>query len=194
MTRHFDLRQMPVQAMLCIVAICALSGCHHRMAPATRPPVLQAPDAPPVTPESPSMVSPPPESISTAPSIKVTQTKPRRTPKKTNSKTPQPAVADNAPLSEGASAPSAESSIGELSAGGDSTSKTQEAAALIVSCEQRASKLPQGSGGPQSTVRKVRYFLKEAQQALGTGDGEGALTLATKAKLLLDDLVKEEEK
>jgi len=36
----------------------------------------------------------------------------------------------------------------------------------------------------------VRNFRKDAQEALKSGDAEGAKTLATKAKLLLDDLEK----
>jgi ribosomal protein S20 len=39
-------------------------------------------------------------------------------------------------------------------------------------------------------VSKVRNFWKDAQDALKSGDAEGAKTLATKAKLLLDDLEK----
>ncbi len=37
-------------------------------------------------------------------------------------------------------------------------------------------------------MSNVRNFQKQAQQALKTGDAEGAKTLATKGKLLLDDL------
>jgi hypothetical protein len=39
-------------------------------------------------------------------------------------------------------------------------------------------------------VRQVRHFLDQAQQALNTGDTEGAKNLATKAHLLMDDLEK----
>ncbi len=42
----------------------------------------------------------------------------------------------------------------------------------------------------KAQVSKVKNFLKDAQEALNTGDAEGAKTLATKAKLLLDDLEK----
>ncbi len=40
------------------------------------------------------------------------------------------------------------------------------------------------------TATQIRTFLKQAQQALDNGDTDGALTLATKAKLLLDELTK----
>jgi hypothetical protein len=36
----------------------------------------------------------------------------------------------------------------------------------------------------------VRHFLDQAQQALNSGDADGAMNLATKAKLLMDDLEK----
>ena len=42
----------------------------------------------------------------------------------------------------------------------------------------------------KAQVSKVKNFLKDAQEALKTGDAEGAKTLATKAKLLMDDLEK----
>ena len=42
--------------------------------------------------------------------------------------------------------------------------------------------------GDVSLLSKVRNFQKEAEQALNSGDAEGAKTLATKGKLLLDDM------
>ncbi|WP_263381716.1 hypothetical protein [Granulicella arctica] len=172
-----------------LVTALILSGCHHRQAPPTLPPILQAPDAQPPTPESPSMVSPPPDSVSQAPAIKVTQAKPKRASKKNAAKAPvvEPV---SPPVDAAMAAPTAEGSIGELSAGGDSSPKTQQATAeLIESCEHRVQDLQQSAQGSQpAQLRNVRYFLKQAKQALGTGDAEAAKTLATKAKLLLDDL------
>jgi hypothetical protein len=40
----------------------------------------------------------------------------------------------------------------------------------------------------QKTARQIREFLKEARQALTTGDADGAYTLASKAKVLLTEL------
>jgi hypothetical protein len=138
------------------------------------------------------MDSPPPASISDTPTIKVTQIKPKRPPKR-NSKTVAPATeAAAAQADAGAMAPPPEGSpIGELSAGGDSTPQThQEADDLIASCEKGLKALPQSASGQQGQIRKVQYFLRQAKQALKTGDAEGAKTLATKAKLLMDDLTK----
>jgi hypothetical protein len=42
----------------------------------------------------------------------------------------------------------------------------------------------------KTTVAQIRNYLKQAQQALETGDTDGAHLLATKAKALLDELTK----
>jgi outer membrane biosynthesis protein TonB len=42
----------------------------------------------------------------------------------------------------------------------------------------------------KTTVAQIRNYLKQAQQALDTGDTDGAHLLATKAKALLDELTK----
>ncbi len=39
-------------------------------------------------------------------------------------------------------------------------------------------------------MSKIKNFQRQAKQAMSSGDAEGAKTLATKAKLLLDDLDK----
>jgi predicted component of type VI protein secretion system len=178
--------------VLCLCALVLLDGCRHKQAPPTVPAVLQPPVVAPPTPEAPSMDSPPPASLSDAPPVKVTQIKPKRTPKR-SSKTAAPVTeASAAQVDAGASAPLPEgSSVGELSAGGDSTPQTQQdATALIASCEKGLKDLPQSAAGQQGQIRKVQYFLRQAKQALKTGDAEGAKTLATKAKLLMDDLTK----
>ncbi|MDQ2833081.1 MAG: hypothetical protein M3Y50_04905 [Acidobacteriota bacterium] len=90
-------------------------------------------------------------------------------------------------------APSAEASaIGALTAGGEANPQTkQEASDLLASIEKRLNALPaQMNDDGRAQVNKVRNFWREAQAALQSGDAEGAKTLATKAKLLLDDLEK----
>jgi hypothetical protein len=44
------------------------------------------------------------------------------------------------------------------------------------------------SDDQKKQVMQVRQFLKQASDALKTGDAEGADNLATKAGLLLDDI------
>ncbi|MCU1323742.1 MAG: hypothetical protein JWM43_3391 [Acidobacteriaceae bacterium] len=83
-----------------------------------------------------------------------------------------------------------ESAIGELTAGGDANpQRRQEAADVIDSNEKRLKALSARIVSTQrSQVSKIRNFQRQAKLALDSGDAEGALTLATKAKLLLYDL------
>jgi ribosomal protein S20 len=46
------------------------------------------------------------------------------------------------------------------------------------------------SNDEKSTAAQIRNYLKQAQQALDNGDSDGAHLLATKAKVLLDELTK----
>jgi hypothetical protein len=84
------------------------------------------------------------------------------------------------------------SKIGSLSSGGDTSPHAQqEAAGLIAANERRIGGLAsQKVEAEKVQLSKVRNFQKQAQDALSTGDTEGAKTLATKAKLLLDDIDK----
>jgi ribosomal protein S20 len=85
-----------------------------------------------------------------------------------------------------------ETAIGALTAGGEANPQTkQDAADLIASSEKRLNALPsQKAEDEKAQVNKVKNFLKDAQDALKSGDADGAKTLATKAKLLLDDIEK----
>jgi len=82
--------------------------------------------------------------------------------------------------------------IGSLSLGGEASPRAQqEATEMIASIEQRLSALPNGKARQErAQVSRIRNFRRQAQEALNTGDVEGAKTLATKARLLLDDLEK----
>ena len=82
--------------------------------------------------------------------------------------------------------------VGSLTAGGDATPAAQQKAASAISDVEK-----QVAGLPTATVESqrdglatVKNFLRQAHDALKTGDTEGALTLAGKAKVLLDDLLK----
>ena len=62
---------------------------------------------------------------------------------------------------------------------------------MIAANEKRLSALPAQIVEEQKPqISKVKNFQRQAQEALNSGDAEGAKTLATKAKLLLDDLSK----
>lgn len=176
---------------LCFGLTVGLGGCRHRVQVATLPPVLT-----PVELEE----IPEPQHL---PMVEVQQTnlppvpvvasagKPKRERKKPAPKAAP--VPEPVQIASVAPPPSPEeSAIGALTAGGEANPQTkQEAVDLITSSEKRLNSLPsQKAEEEKAQVSKVKNFLKDAQDALKTGDAEGAKTLATKAKLLLDDLEK----
>ena len=172
--------------MLCLGLTIGLGGCRHKPQVAPLLPVMS-----PVAlveipePEHLPMVEVP--QIKLPPVPYASNAKPKRERKKAAPKVapPEPVVASVAP-------PPEETAIGALTAGGEANPQTkQEAADLIASSEKRLNALsPQKAEDEKAQVSKVKNFLKDAQDALKSGDAEGAKTLATKAKLLLDDLEK----
>ena len=163
-----------------------LVGCRHKPQLAPLPPVIT-----PVALEE----IPEPENLPMveAPEIKLppvpvaTNAKPKR-----ERKRPAPKVTPEPVQVAVAEPPPEETAIGALTAGGEASPQTkQEAADLIASSEKRLNGLPaKKAEDEKAQVSKVKNFLKDAQEALKSGDAEGAKTLATKAKLLLDDLEK----
>ncbi len=173
-------------AILCFGPMLGLVGCRHKPQVAPVPQVLSPvaledipePDLPMV--EMPQVKLPP---VPVA-----TNAKPKRPKKKPAPKAPEPEPAQVASVAP----PPEETAIGALTVGGEANPQTkQEAADLIASSEKRLNALSsQRSEDEKAQISKVKNFLKDAQDALKTGDAEGAKTLATKAKLLLDDLEK----
>jgi hypothetical protein len=98
------------------------------------------------------------------------------------------------PPSPAADHAAAASPIGQLTTG-DSASgeKTKhETSDLIGGTEQGLNAIRRSlSTDEKATASQIRTYLKEAQQALDNGDTDGAHLLATKAKLLLDELTKQ---
>ncbi len=180
--------------------VLALSGCslHHKARPLVLPPFTPVELA-----QVPEPVDPPiieadddEEDLPPVPVAEGAAAVPRR-PKRRAAKVAAPAAAptaDQAPPVQAAADASAgaASVIGELTPGGDLDPKTQhDATELIAANEKRLNGLPAETLKAQAPlVSNVRNFQKQAQQALHSGDAGGAKTLATKAKLLLDDLEK----
>jgi len=80
------------------------------------------------------------------------------------------------------------SAIGQLSSGGPSDLHRQIDEA-IASTERTLNFLGRPlSGAEQKTAAQIRAYLKEAREALITGDVDGAHTLVAKAKILLNEL------
>jgi ribosomal protein S20 len=177
--------------VLCVLSL-GLSGCRHRMKIAPLPPI-QTPVAleeiPPATNlpmlEMPTVKLPPIPIAAAAARPK----RERRRPVAKAAPVPPPAIAPTAPANP---PPAEESAIGALTAGGEADPQAKQTAAdLIASIEKRLNALsPQATEEQKAQISKVRNFWRDAQEALKSGDAEGAMTLATKAKLLLDDLEK----
>jgi hypothetical protein len=85
---------------------------------------------------------------------------------------------------------SAPTQIGQLTAGPtpDTSGSRQQAVTLIDSTQRGVASLRNLNGDQNKTVIQIRSFLEQAQRALHSGDVDGAHTLATKAKTLLDEL------
>jgi hypothetical protein len=187
------------------------TGCSHKSA--SPPQQAQAPPlqtgkgtlSPPDTPqqqeksETPLASPLPPPSAQSVPL-------PPPTPKKVRNKKPKPAptksdtsqTAGSTPAANGAtaqvSAPIGSGSpIGQLTTGDSALGERtkHETADLIGGTQQGLNGIKRSlSTDELVTASQIRTFLKQAQQALDTGDTDGAHTLATKAKLLLDELTK----
>lgn len=186
-----DMTRRLVTAVVCAGLTCALGGCRH---PRPKVPVLPAVLAPvplatvPPPAESPMLTAPevelPPIPVAAA------AASPRR---ERRHVAPKPATAAVPAEPEAPEPMTDTAAIGELTAGGAANPQAQqEAADLIASIEKRLKALPSQTLRKQRTqISKIRNFWEQARQALNSGDVEGAKTLATKAKLLLDDLEKQ---
>jgi hypothetical protein len=172
-----------------------LTGCFHRshtaqsapLAPAVTQPQQTAPVPEPakVEPPAPKPVEPAQPLASTnqtATNTTPTNETPRppvhHTPKKPVN--PHPQVASNGAVGV--------SAIGQLSSGdpGDSRRQTEDS----LSATERGLRgiNRQLNDQEQRTMAHIREFLKQARQALASGDLDGAHTLAAKARVLLNEL------
>ena len=154
----------------------------------------EAPLASPLPPPSAQSVPLPP------PTPKKVRKKPKPAPSKSTDTTQ---TAGAAPPANGATAQAtpqvvsaaggAGSPIGQLTTGDSALGERtkHETTDLIGGTQQGLNGIKRSlSTDEQVTASQIRTFLKQAQQALDTGDTDGAHTLATKAKLLLDELTK----
>ena len=178
---------MTAAALCAALTLCAC-GCRKKVQVLPPLPPIQDPVAlvtqPP--PEHPQMIEPPVVRMPPVP-IASAAARPRRERRKPAAK-PAPE-----PTQVASAEPSAEdSAVGALTPGGEANPRSQqEAADMIAANEKRLNALPSQIVDEQKAqISKVKTFQRQAQEALSSGDAEGAKTLATKAKLLLDDLSK----
>ena len=184
-----DMRRRVTAALLCAGLAFGAEGCRKKVQVPPLP-QIQAPVALETPPpqEHPPMIEPPVVNLPPVPvASNATKPKQRKRPAAKTTAAPEPPVQ----VASVEPAPEA-TAIGELTSGGEANPKLQqEAADMIAANEKRLNGLSaQMSDEQKAQVSKVKNFQRQAQEALNSGDVEGAKTLATKAKLLLDDLLK----
>lgn len=179
-------------ACTALLASLALAGCEHKQNAAQNQPALAPPieDTPPPKPDTAPKNLPPPVITVPAPAQPTTSTAepppPAPKPKPTHHK---PKQTDQQPtqMASNGSAPEV-SAAGQFSTGapGDLRQQTSDS---ISETERGLNGITRKlSDQEQKTSGQIREYLKQAKTALGSGDVDGAHTLAQKAKVLLDEL------
>ncbi len=165
-------------------ALCLLlAGCHRKVAV-----------APPPAPPHVAMISVPPPSHPSEPEPEI----PLAEPETIDAQLPRrigprfrPLPATPAQLAGLNPPPPAPVDLGQLTAGGDSdtSANRQQTMDLIQAQQKRLAAIPRNTAARHGQqVQQARLFLRQADDAWNKADLEGARTLATKAKLLLDEI------
>lgn len=169
-----------------------LSGCHHPVLTWVPPQMLPVPllDVPET--DQTELIPPVVEELPEVPVASAAES--MKSPVRRRPRAPA-AAANPASAAPGASvdaAPEVEDPVGSLTTEEETTPQMrQEAVDLIASTDRRLKELQISVLVSHRTqIGKIRNFQRQAQRALDSGDAQGANTLATKGKLLLDDLLK----
>lgn len=193
--------RISVKYALWLLALLPLAqGCDQKKPKAQQTQTLAPPivDVPPSKPSTVSTADLPPPVIGDAPPKPAASDtaskppepakKPVHHPKKPANPAPTtPTPAQEAANANPAAAPSV-SAIGQLSGGasGDLRATTEE---TINSTEKGVNGITRTlSDAEVKTAAQIHEFLKQAREALATGDVDAAHTLANKAKVLLTEL------
>jgi outer membrane biosynthesis protein TonB len=135
----------------------------------------------------------PPPSQSPPPEINI-PTKPEVAETKLPSQTPKPpskhkkTTPPDADAQQAANGTPTVSAIGQLSSGDPSEARRQAEASIDATDRGLKSITRTLDDTEQKTAAHIREFLKQARDALASGDVDGANTLASKAKVLLTEL------
>jgi hypothetical protein len=184
----------------------SIAGCHRKPERALPPPHAQAPiistlpAMPPLTlqtvqlaPPAAAQPAPPPAATAPPPKKRRAKVRRRRATPKTEPDTETGAAGSGAVPTAAPPPASTTALIGQLSAD-DSTATPSEAAQtkrLIDSTERQLKRLStKQQTDHKDAVAQVNSFLAQARQALNMNDVVGAQTLANKAKILVDELLK----
>jgi len=154
---------------------------------AMAPPIEEAPPPPDIAPSTlpqPTLDVPKTKQpVAVAPEPVKVPPKHHRPSVKTAAQAPAPTqTAEAAP-------PAEESAMGKFETPDASPDKKKEAEASITEIERGLNTLGRQLNSAESkTSTQIREYLKQARQALSTGDIDGASTLTKKAKTLLGEL------
>jgi outer membrane biosynthesis protein TonB len=183
--------KLPAKSVVWLLPL-LLTACFHKTNQSQVQPLAPPiEDAPPPKPEpSPTDLPPPVVTIPNQTPAPSNNAKPQpqakpKPPVKHKKTTPPPASNTTQQASNGTAGVSA---IGQLSTG-DSSDKRQETVESIAATERGLSGITRElNDQEQKTAGQIREYLKQAKTALGSGDVDGAQTLAAKAKVLLGEL------
>jgi outer membrane biosynthesis protein TonB len=163
-----------------------LAGCTHKTPPQVQPlapPIVDTP--PPTAAPAPTDLPPPVVTVPTPPAAPDTSTQ-AQPPPKPPAKHKKPA---NKPADQASNESSEVPAVGHLSSG-DPSDLRQETSDSIAATEKGLNGLNRTlSDQEQKTATQIKEFLKQAREALASGDVDGAHTLAAKAKVLLSELI-----
>ncbi len=184
----------PAKSVLWLLPLLA-AGCTHKTQQAQTqplaPPIVDTP--PPSSTPTPTNLPP---SVVTVPQTQQAQTQPEPTPApppetKPAKRHPHHTKPESKPTEQAANTGGPEvSAIGQLTPGdsGDLRYQTEQS---IAATDQGLKRITRSlNEQEQRTAGQIREFLKQARAALGTGDVDGAHTLAVKAHVLLGELNK----
>jgi outer membrane biosynthesis protein TonB len=168
-----------------------LTACVHKNDQAQNrplaPPIVDKPTtmpAPTPTPLPPSAATVPP-----APTAQITPpAQPAQKPAKKPAHHTKTDTKNTEQASNAAGGTAEVSAIGQLSPG-DPSALREQTVESITSTEHGLKEINRQLSDPeQKTVAQIKEFLKQARTALGSGDVDGAHTLAVKAKVLFGEI------
>jgi outer membrane biosynthesis protein TonB len=181
--------KLPAGIVACLLPL-MMAGCFHKTTSQVQPPL-----APPIedTLPKPSLAPanlPPPVITVPEQTPPPTTTQAQQPPKPpVHHRKPAPKPVPAAPPEQQASNENTGvSAIGQLSSGAPSDLRQQTANSIQATERELNAIAGKLNDQEQKTAAHIRGFLKQAREALSTGDVDGAHTLAAKAKVLLSEL------
>ncbi|MBS1813989.1 MAG: hypothetical protein JSS87_03840 [Acidobacteria bacterium] len=183
-TRLADLLRLFMVGALSLV----LTGCHHRRVQAASipAPVVETEPAPPVTVPPPTHITPDAELVQPEAPPQEEPVPPKAKPPV---KRPTPKPVAPPPVTTPPPTPPV-NSLGVLSAGGEASAQTRnQVEGMLRSVQQRMNAVPVDvQATHHDQYERVRNFVKQAEDAWKGADVEGTRNLATKARVLLDEM------